>query len=48
MFRNEGIDSTHNPEFTTLEFYMANADYLDLIDETEAMLRELLVHIHGS
>jgi len=27
VFRNEGIDSTHNPEFTTLEFYMANADY---------------------
>jgi len=27
VFRNEGIDSTHNPEFTTLEFYMAYADY---------------------
>lgn len=27
VFRNEGIDSTHNPEFTSLEFYMAYADY---------------------
>ena len=48
VFRNEGIDSTHNPEFTTLEFYMANADYVDLVHETEAMLRDLIVHIHGS
>ena len=48
MFRNEGIDSTHNPEFTTLEFYMANADYRDLITMTEAMLRGLLEHVHGS
>lgn len=27
VFRNEGIDSTHNPEFTSIEFYMAYADY---------------------
>jgi len=48
VFRNEGIDSTHNPEFTTLEFYMAHADYQDLITMTEQMLRDLLVKIHGS
>ncbi len=31
QFRNEGIDTTHNPEFTSCEFYMAYADYLDLV-----------------
>ena len=38
QFRNEGIDMTHNPEFTTCEFYMAYADYHDLIEITETML----------
>ncbi|MFL6621763.1 MAG: lysine--tRNA ligase [Sulfurifustis sp.] len=40
-FRNEGIDRTHNPEFTMLEFYQAYADYRDLMDLTEEMLRGL-------
>lgn len=48
VFRNEGIDSTHNPEFTTLEFYMAHADYRDLMTMTEEMLRGLVVNVHGS
>ena len=38
QFRNEGIDMTHNPEFTTCEFYMAYADYNDLIAITEKMI----------
>ena len=38
QFRNEGIDMTHNPEFTTCEFYMAYADYHDLIKVTEKMI----------
>ncbi|XP_043937710.1 lysine--tRNA ligase isoform X3 [Protopterus annectens] len=40
QFRNEGIDLTHNPEFTTCEFYMAYADYFDLIEITEKLLSE--------
>lgn len=38
-FRNEGVDRTHNPEFTQLEFYWAYADYLQVMDITEQMMR---------
>lgn len=38
QFRNECIDLTHNPEFTTCEFYQAYADYNDLMDMTEEMI----------
>lgn len=37
-FRNEGVDMTHNPEFSMCEFYMAYADYEDLMKITEDML----------
>lgn len=48
QFRNEGIDLTHNPEFTTCEFYWAYADYHDLMDMTEDMLAKMVYSIHGS
>jgi lysyl-tRNA synthetase class 2 len=46
-FRNEGVSTRHNPEFTMLEFYWAYADYNDLIDLTEAMLQGLAIEVTG-
>ncbi|KAF8196593.1 hypothetical protein BJ912DRAFT_875725 [Pholiota molesta] len=47
VFRNEGIDLTHNPEFTICEFYMAYADMTDLMDITEAMLEGMVKSLTG-
>lgn len=47
-FRNEGLSTRHNPEFTMLEFYQAYADYHDLMALTEAMLRKLAQDILGT
>jgi lysyl-tRNA synthetase class 2 len=46
-FRNEGVDTRHNPEFTTMELYKAYEDYMGLMDETEAMLHDIIVHVVG-
>jgi lysyl-tRNA synthetase class 2 len=46
-FRNEGVSTRHNPEFTMLEFYWAYADYSDLIDLTESMLVGLTESVAG-
>jgi len=47
-FRNEGIDRFHNPDFTMLEFYWAYADYEDLMELTEEMLKDLVRKIKGT
>ncbi len=47
-FRNEGVSTRHNPEFTMLEFYQAYADYHDLMDLTQDLLGELAVSATGS
>ncbi len=47
-FRNEGLSTRHNPEFTMLEFYEAYADYRDLMDRTEEMLRYVAHRALGS
>jgi lysyl-tRNA synthetase class 2 len=47
-FRNEGISTQHNPEFTMLEFYQAYADYHDMMQLTEYMLKQVALDVNGT
>jgi lysyl-tRNA synthetase class 2 len=47
-FRNEGMDRTHNPEFTILEFYVAYKDYFWMMDFTEKMLEKVAMDVNGT
>ena len=47
-FRNEGVDTKHNPEFTMMELYEAYQDYMGLMAETEEMLRVIIERVAGS
>ncbi len=47
-FRNEGVDTTHNPEFTMLEFYQAYANYHDLMDLTEELIKTVAMEVNGT
>jgi lysyl-tRNA synthetase class 2 len=47
-FRNEGMDLTHNPEFTVLEFYVAYKDYFWMMDYTERMMEKIAIALHGT
>lgn len=48
LFRNEGVSTKHNPEFTTIEFYQAYATYEDLMSLSEELFRHLVHTVHGS
>jgi lysyl-tRNA synthetase class 2 len=47
-FRNEGMDRTHNPEFTVLEFYVAYKDYLWMMETTEQMMERAAIAVNGT
>jgi len=47
-FRNEGMDRTHNPEFTVLEFYVAYKDYNWMMDFTEKLLEKVVMDLYGT
>ena len=47
-FRNESIDTTHNPEYTAMELYQAYADYYDMMEITEEMIEHIAVEVTGS
>ena len=48
MFRNEGMDATHNPEFTTMELYQAYGDFEDMMEITETMIEEVANKVKGT
>ncbi len=48
VFRNEGVDRSHNPDFTMLEFYWAYADYKDMMEMTEQLFAHFLREVFGS
>ena len=48
IFRNEGMDTKHNPEFTTIEFYEAFTDYNGMMDRTEAIIRNAAMAANGT
>lgn len=48
IFRNEGISTNHNPEFTSVEIYQANADYEDMMDLMETMVLSIAEEVLGS
>jgi lysyl-tRNA synthetase class 2 len=48
VFRNEGVDRSHNPEFTMMECYQAYADYRDMMRLVETMVREIAIAVTGS
>ncbi|EEB36062.1 lysine--tRNA ligase [Anaerococcus hydrogenalis DSM 7454] len=48
MFRNEGMDATHNPEFTTMELYQAYGDFEDMMEITETMVEDVANKVKGS
>lgn len=48
VFRNEGLDTKHNPEFTLMELYQAYTDYNGMMDLTEEMFRHLAISVNGS
>lgn len=48
MFRNEGMDATHNPEFTTMELYQAYGDFEDMMEITETMVEDVAKKVKGS
>jgi lysyl-tRNA synthetase class 2 len=47
-FRNEGMDRTHNPEFTVLEWYTAYKDYFWMMEVTEQLIEKIAIALHGS
>ena len=48
VFRNEGIDQDHNPEFTLLEAYQAYSDYAEMMELTETMISSIAMRVRGT